>query len=68
MGLLAYKNPANSPLGHLVSGLQNQAIADKVNDAVLGKRILCRFMVPRSNGDECLRLSVTDDDRFLTLG
>lgn len=37
MGLLAYKDPANSPLGHLVSSLQNQAIADKVNDAVLGE-------------------------------
>lgn len=37
MGLLAYKDPANSPLGHLVSNLQNQAIADKVNDAVLGE-------------------------------
>ncbi|CAN0311333.1 unnamed protein product, partial [Hapterophycus canaliculatus] len=39
MGLLAYTDPASSPLGHLVSGLQNQAIADKVNDAVLGKCI-----------------------------
>ncbi|CAM9269375.1 unnamed protein product [Laminaria digitata] len=39
MGLLAYKDPANSPLGHLVSGLQNQAIADKVNDAVLGESV-----------------------------
>lgn len=37
MGLLAYKDPADSPLGYLVSGLQNQAIADKVNDAVLGE-------------------------------
>ncbi|CAN0040171.1 unnamed protein product [Scytosiphon promiscuus] len=39
MGLLAYTDPASSPLGHLVSGLQNQAIADKVNDAVLGECI-----------------------------
>ena len=39
MGLLAYKDPASSPLGHLVSSLQNQAIADKVNDAVLGERL-----------------------------
>lgn len=38
MGLLAYKDPADSPLGYLVSALQNQAIADKVNDAVLGEK------------------------------
>lgn len=37
MGLLAYTDPFSSPLGYLVSGLQNQAIADKVNDAVLGE-------------------------------
>lgn len=39
MGLLAYSDPVASPLGYLVSGLQNQAIADKVNDAVLGENI-----------------------------
>ncbi|CAM9589740.1 unnamed protein product [Ectocarpus sp. 12 AP-2014] len=47
MGLLAYSDPAASPLGYLVSGLQNQAIADKVNDAVLAAEALTR----RSNPD-----------------
>ncbi|CBN78687.1 conserved unknown protein [Ectocarpus siliculosus] len=47
MGLLAYSDPAASPLGYLVSGLQNQAIADKVNDAVLAADALTR----RSNPD-----------------
>ncbi|CAM9853040.1 unnamed protein product [Ectocarpus sp. 4 AP-2014] len=42
MGLLAYSDPAASPLGYLVSGLQNQAIADKVNDAVLAADALTR--------------------------
>lgn len=45
MGLLAYKDPANSPLGHLVSSLQNQAIADKVNDAILGKMVSRFFLL-----------------------
>ncbi|CAN0360869.1 unnamed protein product [Ectocarpus fasciculatus] len=49
MGLLAYSDPAASPLGYLVSGLQNQAIADKVNDAVLAADALSRRSSPDRN-------------------
>ncbi|CAM9784940.1 unnamed protein product [Choristocarpus tenellus] len=43
MGLLAYEDPSRSPLARLVSMSQNQAIADKANDTVLGEVVCVAF-------------------------
>mmetsp|Transcript_35280 Transcript_35280/g.110246 ORF Transcript_35280/g.110246 Transcript_35280/m.110246 type:complete len:154 (-) Transcript_35280:1222-1683(-) len=39
IGLLAYEDPANSPLSHLLSSEHRKKVADVVNTAILGRPV-----------------------------